>query len=49
MVLRISSPMPQPGSRKCGTVGARFSEPPNKELGVQEELSDYLNCVRPHP
>lgn len=32
MVLRISSPMLQRGSRKCGTLGAWFSEPPNKEL-----------------
>ena len=33
MVLLISSPMPQRGSRKCGTLGTWFSEPPNKELG----------------
>jgi hypothetical protein len=33
MVLLISSPMPQRGSRKCGTLGAWFSELPNKELG----------------
>jgi len=32
MVLLISSPMPQRGSRKCGTLGAGFSEPPIKEL-----------------
>ena len=32
MVLRISSSMAQRGSRKCGTLGAWFSEPPNKEL-----------------
>ena len=32
MVLLISSPMPQRGSRKYGTLGAWFSEPPNKEL-----------------
>ena len=33
MVLRVSSQMPQRGSRKCGTLGGWFSEPPNKELG----------------
>ena len=31
MALQISSPMPQLGSRKCGTLGAWFSEPPIKE------------------
>ena len=32
MVLRMTSPMPQSGSRKCGTLGACFSEPSSKEL-----------------
>ena len=32
MVLRVSSQMLQCGSRKCGTLGAWFSEPPNNEL-----------------
>jgi len=32
MVLLISSHMPQHCSRKCGTLGAWFSEPPIKEL-----------------
>lgn len=33
MVLRVSSQMPQRGSRKCGTLGSWFSEPPNREFG----------------
>ena len=33
MVLRLSSQMPQRDSRKCCTLGAWFSEPPNSELG----------------
>jgi hypothetical protein len=32
MVLRVSSPMPQDGSRKGGTCEAWFSEPAKKEL-----------------
>jgi hypothetical protein len=32
MGLRVSRPMPQRGFRKCGTLGAWLSEPPNKEL-----------------
>ena len=35
IVLSVSSPMPQRGSRKGETFGAGFSEPPNKELDVQ--------------
>jgi hypothetical protein len=31
-VLRVSSPMPQRGSRKGGRLGVWFSEPPKKEL-----------------
>jgi hypothetical protein len=35
MVLRVSSPMPQRGSRKCGILGGWFSEPLNKELDAR--------------
>ncbi|MFM7518494.1 MAG: hypothetical protein ACKO3V_16280, partial [Pirellula sp.] len=31
-VVRVTSPMPQRGSRKGGRLGVWFSEPPNKEL-----------------
>ena len=49
MVLRISSPMPQRGSRKCGILGGWFSEPLNKELGgllgsERAEHCDLLVC-----
>ena len=40
MVLRVSSPMPQRGSRKCGTLGEWFSEPPNKELAEHRSSMD---------
>jgi hypothetical protein len=39
MALRISSAMQQRGSRKCGTLGAWFSEPPNKELDRLKTIS----------
>jgi hypothetical protein len=32
MGLQVFSAIPQRGFRKCGTLGAWFSEPPNKEL-----------------
>jgi len=35
----VTSPMPQGGSRKRGTFGAWFSEPPNKELAIH--ANDY--------
>jgi hypothetical protein len=40
MALRVFSPMPQRGSRKCGTLGAWFSERPKKELGLQRQASN---------
>jgi len=46
MVLRVSSPMLQRGSRKCGTLGAWFSEPPNKELEVLQR--DREAIASPH-
>jgi hypothetical protein len=39
-ILQVSSPMPQRCSRKCGTLGAWFSKPPNKEL---DRLLDNLH------
>ncbi len=35
MVLRVSSPVLKCGLRKGGTLGTRFSEPPNTELGTE--------------
>jgi hypothetical protein len=37
MVLRVTSPMPQGGSRKRGTFGARLSEAPNMEFEGSEK------------
>jgi len=35
-VLRVSSPLPQRGSRKGGRLGVWFSEPPNNEFGFAQ-------------
>ena len=45
-VFRVLSPMPQGGSRKCGTLGAWFSEPPSKELGATESHPRHKSCGR---
>jgi hypothetical protein len=48
MVLRLFSPMPQCGSRKGGTLGAWFSDPPNKELGIKSSSTNggfMINCT----
>jgi hypothetical protein len=39
MILWLSSPMPQRGSRKVGSLAAWFSEPLDKELGINEKLT----------
>ena len=46
MVLRVSSSMPQRGSRKCGKLVGWFSEPPNKELGTTESHPRHKSCGR---
>ena len=46
MVLRVTSPMPQGGSRKRGTIGARLSEAPNKEFEGSEKPSQDHAKVR---
>ena len=38
MILRVSSPMQQRGSRKGGILGAWFSEPPDKKLARRVAL-----------
>jgi hypothetical protein len=47
MGLQVFSAIPQRGSRKCGTLGAWFSEPPNKELGVKESraLTQFRSAI----
>ena len=46
MALRVSGPMLKPGSRKGGTLGGWFSEPPNTELGIPTRRLVFPHLVQ---